>query len=535
MANIDVILISQSNVIDNIGFDSLPDDRLELFGHLVYPRFVRDGGNYLSSLDYINRKKCGKTYAEAGVRERRELLNIWNLPGMSGIHLANYLANYDFRVRVINNFDSESDLFEQYYHDADTPPLVAISTTYYLGWGQVGSLAAKIRKIDSDAEIVIGGAFVNSQSGDGDLAKFEKVMRKYGITYLLYTMNSEPDLRDLLNFRKGKLDATEMRNACSISKAIDDGAFYASRIEWHRPVLSLADVPAKWHLLDMPFLNTTIQIRTSYGCPFACSFCSYPTTAREWTTLDIADIERHLDSISKISRVKRIIFIDDTFNAPPKRFKQILSLLSKYQFEWFSFLRVQYIDEEDAKMMRESGCKGVYLGIESANDAVLKNMNKKVTASQFAKGVNLLNKYGVDYLAAFVLGFPGENYGTIRDTMRFIADNGIKYYSLKEFYYMEHTPIHRVREEYGLTGSGNRWRHDTMTHEVASDLKLEMFHSITSAVHIDPDTSLWYMAYLYDQGMSFDEIAGFQNEINTKIRKQVSPLIKGIEYYKDLC
>jgi len=396
-------------------------------------------------------------------------------------------------------------------------------------------LAAKIRKVDADAEIVIGGAFVNSQSGDGDFAKFEKVMRKYGITYLLHAMNSEPDLRDLLYFRGGKLDYSNLMNACAISKAIDGGAFYASQIEWHRPNLSLADVPAKWHQLDMPFLNSTIQIRTSYGCPFACSFCSYPTTAREWTTLDIADIERHLASIAKISRVKRIIFIDDTFNVPPKRFKKILALLSKYQFEWFSFLRVQYIDDEDARMMRESGCKGVYLGIESANDAVLKNMNKKVTAGQLAKGVNLLNKYEVDYLAAFVVGFPGENYGTIQDNLRFIANNGIRYYSLKEFYYMVDTPIHKTRVQYGLTGSGNRWRHNTMTHELASDLNLEMFHAITSAVHIDPDTSLWYMAYLYDQGFSFDEIADYQSEINMKIRSQVSPFIKGIEHYCDVC
>jgi len=535
MVNTDIILISQSNVIDNKGFDSLPGDRIELFKHLVYPRFVRDGDNYLSGLDYINRRVHGKIYAEAICHERRKLLNIWNLPGMSGIHLSNYLTGCGFKVKVINNFDSEYDLYETYYRQSEVPPLVGISSTFYLGWGQVGALAERVRSITPDAQIVTGGAFVNSQAVSEGYDRFEKVMRKYGINYVLHAMNSETDLRDLLCCRTGEKDFSDLKNFCAIDKNINTGSFYVSPNEWHRPVLNLAEVPANWHLLDLPFLHSTIQIRTSYGCPFECAFCSYPTTAREWTTLDVADIERHLDSLSKIPQVKRIIFTDDTLNVPPKRFKKILSLLSRYDFEWFSFLRVQYIDEEDAKMMRESGCKGVYLGIESANDAVLRNMKKKVTVDHLARGIRLLNKYGIDYLAAFVLGFPGETYASICDNVRFIEENEIKYYSLKEFYYMEHTPIYAARDTYALTGGGNKWRHNTMSHDIASDLKLEMFNEISSAVHIDPDTSLWYMAYLYDQGYSFADISRYQKEINDKIKTQIQPYLRGIEHYKHIC
>ena len=48
----------------------------------------------------------------------------------------------------------------------------------------------------------------------------------------------------------------------------------------------------------------------------------------------------------------------------------MLRIFMKYNFEWFSFLRVQYIDDDIARMMRDSGCKGVYLGMESSNDAL---------------------------------------------------------------------------------------------------------------------------------------------------------------------
>src|SRR3546814_6639556 len=75
-------------------------------------------------------------------------------------------------------------------------------------------------------------------------------------------------------------------------------------------------------------------------------------------------------------------------------------------------------------------------------------MNKRATNKQFAEGVSLLNKYDIDYLAAFVLGFPGETDETIQENIDFIRDNGVRYYSLKEFYYMPHTLVHEKREEY---------------------------------------------------------------------------------------
>ena len=227
------------------------------------------------------------------------------------------------------------------------------------------------------------------------------------------------------------------------------------------------------------------------------------------------------NSVRKIGNVDRIIFIDDTFNVPPHRFRDLIRMFAEYPFEWFCFLRVQYVNEEDVKMMKESGCAGVYLGIESASDKVLKNMNKRVTSRQFAEGVRLLNKYDIPYLAAFVLGFPGEDDATIQENVDFIRNNGVRFYSLKEFYYMEHTKVHDQREQYGLTGTGGKWSHNTMTHEDAARIKLELFQSITDSTHIDPDTSLWYMAYLYDQGYSFKDIEHMQAGINDLMKRQL--------------
>jgi p-methyltransferase len=522
MHDLDLILVTQSDIVDYDGFGTLPLDRLELYQALVYPRMVQYEGRFRSHLDYLNHRRFGKFFDEAPFPERRRMLNIWNLPSMAGVHLINHLAQYNFRIRVINNLDAEWDWFCEAYAGCRRPPLVGISSTFYLSWRDVGRVARRLRAYDPEMEIVLGGAFANAETINGDPDRFAQRMRRLGIRYVLYGFNSEPDLRDLLTARRNGTVCTGVKNLARIDGSVKDGEFDPGSKLWHEPLLSLADCPPTWHQHELPFLNRTIQLRTAAGCPFSCAFCSYPTTAGPWKTVQSEHVRAHLDSVTRIPGIDRIIFIDDTFNVPPHRFRELIRIFAEYRFEWFSFLRVQYVDEETIRMMKASGCRGVYLGIESASDTILKNMNKRATARQFAQGVNLLNKYDIPYLAAFVLGFPGETATTIQENIDFIRSNGVRFYSLKEFFYMPHTAVHKRREEYGLSGNGSNWSHATMTHTEAAQIKLEIFRSVRESTHIDPDTSLWYMAYLYDQGYDFGEIERLQRDINELTKRQLT-------------
>jgi anaerobic magnesium-protoporphyrin IX monomethyl ester cyclase len=259
------------------------------------------------------------------------MLNIWNLPSASCVHLANYLSQSGFDVCVINNIDSEWDIFEQVYRSCKRPPLVGISSTFYLSWKEVGRVAGQLLKLDPDMEIVLGGAFANAEFIGNKTEVFERPMRKYGIRYVLHAFNSEADLRDMLTVRRANGDLDSVLNLCRVEGSFKSGRFEATKDKWHEPLL--ADAPARWDRLDLPFLNRTIQIRAASGCPFSCSFCSYPTTAHGWKTLQVDRVRAHLDSISRIPKIDRIIFIDDTFNVPPHRFKELLSNFAEYPLE----------------------------------------------------------------------------------------------------------------------------------------------------------------------------------------------------------
>ncbi len=516
MGRIDAIIIGQSEIVRYEDYSKLPLDRIHLFKDLVFLRMVHLNGHFCSHLDILNYVRYGKFYSEADYEERRWMYNIWNLPGLSSLLVANAAEHEGFHVKVINNFDSEFDRFVEYYDSQEVKPLVGISTTFYLSYAEVKRLARKLRTHDPKMKIALGGAFTNEQTINQPASALEGPMRKYGIDYVLHAFNSDKDFPALLKASRGEIDFKSVPNLAYFN---DKGEFCLAEKIWNNPTLN--STPMLWKQIDLPFVNQTLQLRAASGCPFSCAFCTYPETAGGHFSMELELVKRQLADIRDLGMVKRIIFIDDTFNVPVTRFRKILEILKQFDFEWYSFLRVQYVTDEVARMMHESGCKGVYLGVESANDDILRNMNKKVTREALVKGMQHLKRYCITTFVSFVIGFPGETAETIENNISFLDECSVDFYSTKEFYYMQHSAVHQNREKYGLEGMGNNWKHNTMDSRTASEMKVHMFKAIKNSVFIDPDTSLWYLAYLNDQGFTTDQIKDVQQVINKMMLREI--------------
>jgi radical SAM superfamily enzyme YgiQ (UPF0313 family) len=129
--------------------------------------------------------------------------------------------------------------------------------------------------------------------------------------------------------------------------------------------------------------------------------------------------------------------VRDTFNIPEKRFKEICRMMMRNQFDfkWFSYFRCANADDESFDLLAESGCKGVFWGIESADRTVLRVMNKGASPERYAQGVRKLNERDIMTYASCIVGFPGETEETIRNTINFIRENRPTYYSLETFFY----------------------------------------------------------------------------------------------------
>jgi radical SAM superfamily enzyme YgiQ (UPF0313 family) len=167
--------------------------------------------------------------------------------------------------------------------------------------------------------------------------------------------------------------------------------------------------------------HRTIPIQTSRGCPFDCSFCS--------VTGMFGKRYRFRSSRNVIAELRRyddpkhhIFFYDDNFAANPQRLKSLLlaMLEENFTFTWSTQVRVDIArDEELVRLMRQSGCRTLYIGLESVNPRSLESMKKKQSLTQMEDALRVFRRHHIGVHGMFVYGFDEDDWGTVRKTVRF--------------------------------------------------------------------------------------------------------------------
>jgi p-methyltransferase len=206
-----------------------------------------------------------------------------------------------------------------------------------------------------------------------------------------------------------------------------------------------------------------------------------------------------------------------------------MMIRKQYNFNWFSYFRCSNSDEEAIQLMAESGCKGVFLGIESGSPTILKNMNKAATIEKYTQGIEWLRQYGIMTFGSFIVGFPGETAATVQETIDFIKETKPDYYRAQMWYCEPGTPIQNERETYDINGEGFVWNHATMDSLEAMDHIDKMFLSITESLWL-PQWSFdfWTIPYLIGKDFSF---AGFK-ELMTLAHKMLTLEIASVPDYQ---
>lgn len=83
-------------------------------------------------------------------------------------------------------------------------------------------------------------------------------------------------------------------------------------------------------------------------------------------------------------------------------------------------VRADKIDEEMIQLMIASGLSSLSIAAESGNETVRTNIiNKRLTTDSIINAVRLCDKYDLPCIVFFVLGFPGETFENIRETIQF--------------------------------------------------------------------------------------------------------------------
>lgn len=156
---------------------------------------------------------------------------------------------------------------------------------------------------------------------------------------------------------------------------------------------------------------------TARGCPERCHFCEDAMTTVKKTPLEKICME--LDDIKELGYEGVYIF-DDIFALAPKITEPICRELQKRDLIYRCNGQARMMSEPFMKMLSETGCAEIAFGAESGSQKILDNIEKRTKISQNYDFVTWAHKYGIPVKLFILLGLPGENWETLKETEKFI-------------------------------------------------------------------------------------------------------------------
>lgn len=188
--------------------------------------------------------------------------------------------------------------------------------------------------------------------------------------------------------------------------------------------------PAR-HLLpmdDYKLLNMDTKMSTmitSRGCPMQCSFCSSASLHGSKLRLrSVKDIIDEMEDLIENFNIETIAFMDDTFTINKKRVIEICDEIIRRNIKvlWGCTARVDTLNADVLKKMREAGCITLFMGVESAEQQILDDVNKKTTIEKIQEAFKVCREEKIRTIASVVLGMPGDTHESIKKTVDFVKD-----------------------------------------------------------------------------------------------------------------
>jgi radical SAM PhpK family P-methyltransferase len=470
--------------------------------------FLEPEGRPLHALDVLDR------YAPlASGRPRRHTDFLW--PTIT--YLGTFLQRRGFTFDYVNEFRFERERLRQKLRDDDILT-VAITTTLYVSAVPIVEIVSFIREHNRTARIVVGGPYVSNLAVYSEAAALREQLQYLGADVYVISSEGETALARVLAALKDGRDLSGIPNL-----AYRDGAgwvFTAVETEAN----PLEDNLDDYGLFSPEALRPFVTLRTSKSCPFACAFCGFPQRAGRYKYLPVELVERQLDRLREIGGITTLTFIDDTFNVPKPRFRELLRMMirNRYGFRWNAFYRSDHGDAETIALMAEAGCEGVFLGVESGSDEMLQRMNKTSRRRNYLEAIPLLRRHGIIVHASFIVGFPGETPGSVAESIGLVEEAQPDFFRAQLWYCDPVTPIWKQRDEYGVVGSAFNWSHRTMDYRTAADIVDHMFLTVRNAVWLPQNGfELWSVFYLLRQGATLEALKAYLRAFNAGIKEKL--------------
>jgi len=293
---------------------------------------------------------------------------------------------------------------------ADMVMISTITSTTPDAYHIAKKIKEKARVLGKDIPIVMGGAHATFMAEEALDNYADFVVRGEG----------EQTILELLSWLENGNDAASISRISGLSYRIGSRVYHNEK----RP-----------HLLDQDSLPTPelsliegwkdpgiFPILASRGCPFDCTFCSVTKMfGHKYRTRSPEKVLEDIKYYHRLYPGSWMFFYDDNFAADKKRTKRLLELMleNDLRFPWTAQSRLDVVKDKGLlELMQRSGCKVLYIGLESVNPQTLLEYNKRQTVEEMEEAIRTLHQYKIKIHGMFVLGGEQDDRETVMQTVR---------------------------------------------------------------------------------------------------------------------
>lgn len=264
--------------------------------------------------------------------------------------------------------------------------------------------------------------------GSGDILLYHgaELMKKYDFLSAVCLDFTSPDI---LRYLERRNNAAEIDNFIYRS---NDGDILVGEKgkekEYEIPIPRHELFPLSRYHTPLSKRHPITGIITDFGCPYTCSFCPYTNIRFKMRRIEnILEEMRYLAGLG----IKELVFRDQTFTAPRQKAYNLCSEMKNagFGFSWMAITRVDCVDEDLLRAMKEAGCHSLIFGVETQNNDVLKKYHKGITSQQSKEAFKLCRKLGIRASAYIIIGLPGETKESIYRSIEFVKELGAEFVS----------------------------------------------------------------------------------------------------------
>lgn len=175
-----------------------------------------------------------------------------------------------------------------------------------------------------------------------------------------------------------------------------------------------------WHGYRYGMGPKATILLSSRGCPFKCRFCTNIRQPVRFRSVD--NFVSEIKTLIKDYGCRHFRFVDDHFTLNKNRLFKICDTLLGLDIRFRCSARSDSINDDVCKALYDAGCREIGFGVETADDDILKVLDKTETVDQHKNAIKTAKKHGLRVKIFMMTGLPYETWATIEQNKKFISD-----------------------------------------------------------------------------------------------------------------